>query len=460
MRDLADLEAGVRDPDSRPHFQEAVRAFQAGAHRAAVVEAWVAVSLDLTNKIRHLAETGDGAARAAIRALDTAIEGRDIPAMQAFERSLLDECERTFELITPREHVELSRLYDDRNLCAHPAFTKPGEVFAASAELVRNHLAAAVDCALSLPPVSGKSIVDNLQRDMDSNSWPRDADVVDYLREQYFTRTRESVRLNLAKLIVKGGVRPPAETELEVVTPNQLAHRCRTAINALNEFEPALLERAIAAVIPNWESSGALSDEVLVRMTGALGHLPALWRAAAAGTHARVAALLETAPVEVLIAERAFSSGRPADAALAGSYDKAVAAATESFENLERLVRRPTLDRRQWVAPTLEALGNAGSFRSAESRLRCLLRLASVLTADDLRAAAVRIRSNNQIYQASDTPELLSNLFQETVQVPGAATVWRELAQGLHDDYMVDHTDPDGYYSYSELMTEIDRAQL
>jgi hypothetical protein len=99
MRDLADLGAQVRDPDSRPHFDEAVRAFQAGALRAAVVEVWVAVSLDLTNKIRHLAETGDGVAASAIKALDAAVASRDVPAMQAFERTILDECEQTFELM-------------------------------------------------------------------------------------------------------------------------------------------------------------------------------------------------------------------------------------------------------------------------------------------------------------------------------------------------------------------------
>lgn len=73
MRDLRELEALVRDPDSRPHFKEAVLAYQAGALRAAVVETWVAVAVDLTNKIRYLADTGDGNAVQAVAGLDDAI---------------------------------------------------------------------------------------------------------------------------------------------------------------------------------------------------------------------------------------------------------------------------------------------------------------------------------------------------------------------------------------------------
>jgi len=108
-------------------------------------------------------------------------------------------------------------------------------------------------------------------------------------------------------------------------------------------------------------------------------------------------------------------------------YQQALQAATAEFSDLEILIRRPTLDPSQWVAPALAALAEAKSFRSAEGRLRSLLRLAPVLSSGDLAIAAGSIRENNQIYQASDTPELLSNMYRETVSVPGAAAVWLDL---------------------------------
>lgn len=57
----------------------------------------MAVALDLTNKSRHLAETADGRAKAAIKNLDRAIDAQDIAELQLFERSLLQESEATLD---------------------------------------------------------------------------------------------------------------------------------------------------------------------------------------------------------------------------------------------------------------------------------------------------------------------------------------------------------------------------
>lgn len=455
MRDLDELEASVRDPLSRPHFQEAVRAFRSGAYRAAVVEAWVAVALDLTNKIRNLAETGDGEARDTIEKLDKAIATTNVAAMQQHERNLLKQCEQNLELLTVRERTQLQRLYDDRNLCAHPAFVGPGEVFAPSAELVRGHLATAADCALALPPVSGKKIIENFERVVNSDSWPEDADLVEFLRTEYFTTTRHTVHLNLAKLAMKQSIQPPRDGESTTTNTDAVVQRCRAAFSAIEEFEPEVIEEAIAGVIANWERSGSLTDEMLLRLVGSVGHLPCLWRIVSKGTKSRVTALLNSAGADLLVAEHTFSSGRPADPAVAAAYEKAVEVATADFENLERLVQAPTQDRAQWVKPVLAALRAARSFRSGERRLRCLLKIASHLSSEDLKEAAASIRENNQIFQASDTPELLLNLYRETSDAPGAHAVWLELAKGLHGDYMKEHTDPDGYYSYKKLLNEV-----
>lgn len=62
MRALDDLVNQVRDPTSRPHLAEAIAAYNVGAYRAAIISTWVAVSLDITSKIRELADQGDAAA--------------------------------------------------------------------------------------------------------------------------------------------------------------------------------------------------------------------------------------------------------------------------------------------------------------------------------------------------------------------------------------------------------------
>jgi hypothetical protein len=89
MRALEDLVNAVRDPRSRRHLEEAVSAYNAGALRAGIISTWVAVALDLTDKIRELADTGDGAAADYVRRLDDAIRDDNLATLQQIERDLL-----------------------------------------------------------------------------------------------------------------------------------------------------------------------------------------------------------------------------------------------------------------------------------------------------------------------------------------------------------------------------------
>lgn len=102
MRDLEVLLASVRSSDSRQQLGEAVRAYQAGAYRAAIISTWVAVSLDLVGKLRELADDGDGAARTKIEELDRAISTQDVKVLQRFESELLDVSHETFEMLSGR----------------------------------------------------------------------------------------------------------------------------------------------------------------------------------------------------------------------------------------------------------------------------------------------------------------------------------------------------------------------
>lgn len=211
--------------------------------------------------------------------------------------------------------------------------------------------------------------------------------------------------------MVKGAVKPTGGEDIGTMEPNELAYRCRTSVNAIYQFQPKVVEEAISAVVLNWERTDSLTDRVLLRFVGSLGHLSASWISVSAGTKLRVIAVLEAAEVSTLIEERTFASGLPEDVSVAAAYGGALAKATAGFENLETLVGIRSLDDRQWVGGALDALRNAESFRSAERRLRCPL-VAPKLSVGDLASAAAGLRENKQIYQASDTPGLLLNLYE------------------------------------------------
>lgn len=60
LKDLEQLQHEVIDLRTRLLVKEVVKAYEAGALRAATVSLWIAVVADLTNKIRYLADSGDG----------------------------------------------------------------------------------------------------------------------------------------------------------------------------------------------------------------------------------------------------------------------------------------------------------------------------------------------------------------------------------------------------------------
>ena len=61
-------------------------------------------------------------------------------------------------------------------MCAHPAFVAPDEVFAPSPELVRAHLAVAVDTVPSKPPTPGKKALERFEAEIAGNAFPEDLD--------------------------------------------------------------------------------------------------------------------------------------------------------------------------------------------------------------------------------------------------------------------------------------------
>ena len=52
VRSIEDLTDEIRTRSSKLHFQDAMRAYSAGAYRAATIVLWTAVMHDLTDKLR------------------------------------------------------------------------------------------------------------------------------------------------------------------------------------------------------------------------------------------------------------------------------------------------------------------------------------------------------------------------------------------------------------------------
>jgi len=243
VRAIEDLLNDVRDRESREQFADAVRAYGAGALRAAIVGTWVAVALDLTSKIRELADVGDAAALSYVSKLDKAIANRDVPTLTGLERELLVTCRDTFALIGDRETLELERLQADRHVCAHPAYVAADQVFTPTAELCRLHMRTAVDAVLSHPPAPGRAAIERLFAEARGAAWPADRGALAaYLGARYLHRGKPSLRRNLAQVIVKGCIDAPDGDEV-------LASRMADSAHALHQSVPELFTDALKDVV-------------------------------------------------------------------------------------------------------------------------------------------------------------------------------------------------------------------
>lgn len=172
LSDLDELVLRCRSEAAKSYITEAVKCYRGGAFRSAIISCWIAIVFDAVDKFRALALSGDAAAKLHVEAFDRARTTADIAASLKFEKGILAACLDEFELISTIEHLDLERLREDRNRCAHPSMTIDGEAFIPSAELARVHIRSAVEHFLQHPPAQGKYALGRLVAEVDSECFP------------------------------------------------------------------------------------------------------------------------------------------------------------------------------------------------------------------------------------------------------------------------------------------------
>lgn len=248
------LPARCREPNARRLVLDAVRSHQAGAVRSAIVSIWIAVVYDLFGKLRELSQSGDGGAREFVEKIDRAVNGHDIAEAQRIEATILEDARDRFELLSHSETEDLERLRSDRHRCAHPSMNRPEEMYVPAAELVRMHLRNAVVHLLSQPPVQGKAALALLQREVDSDLFPKaTSDAAEYLRTGMYRRMKPTLLRAFCCAAIASCLTD------ESVSLIQFLRRVR-ALNALRMLTPdsvngALVDKLTAAARKTAENS-------------------------------------------------------------------------------------------------------------------------------------------------------------------------------------------------------------
>ncbi len=239
LSNLDELIQNVRNIHAKNYLNESIAAYRTGAYRASLIATWIAVCVDIIEKIRELSLSEDPAARQWEQQLDK-IQPNDPAAMLAFERDILNVACDELQLISTIEKSHLERLKDDRNVCAHPTFSDDGSQFSPPAELALAYIIQAANYLLVHPPVKGKVIVQRLYELINEPSFPED-------EEKAFTllssannlgRVKDSGVRNLAIIILKRIFRD------ETGVASELLNRLSASLGATCDLWGQVLHRA------------------------------------------------------------------------------------------------------------------------------------------------------------------------------------------------------------------------
>jgi hypothetical protein len=440
LTDIDSLCLAVRDGESRRLVSEAVTAYRGGAFRAAILSTWIAVAYDIIAKARELAAQGEAAPRVFVTELDAAIASTDIPKRQNIERQLLDTANDKLQLLAPHEYDALKRLFEDRHLCAHPAFIADDELFQPTPELVRTHLVHALHYLLIHAPLQGKSAVARFEVDLLSASFPASGPAIgQYLRARYLDRAKDALVINL----IKGILTAPfgAEHAKFAGKERQLA----LSLHEIAVAKTALYDQSVPIFVASRLDS--VPDELLLKLCPYFQTDARIWGWTSEPVRIRVKTLLETAPLEVLKTTNAF------DAFAIPALASMLSTRLDAFDEPTLINVISENPRREFIPHAIEIYRQAHGWRHAEELGRALMiPLASQFAPEHIKTMLDAVAENDQIKTASGTSTILETVFDLSRATLGDARPhWQAFVERLSHEY----GDSNHYYAYPTIRAKL-----
>jgi hypothetical protein len=411
LLDIEVLETRVRSASARIYIQEAIASYKAGAYRSCIVATWIALIHDFVDKFRELALSGDKAATTLTKEFDRIQSARDTAAALQFEREVLDKAKDEYELLSAQEHLDLKRLFEDRNRFAHPNINQDAGALVATPELER-------------PPVQGKVALSSIQAAVDSPYFPKKTDdAVVALRSTPLVRAKAQLVRDFFLGCITSIIR---EKPVVDVFERRLA-----AATACRQMHSAVIEPTIqgklAAIIDKTD------DTCLSYLTILIAKVPDLAVHVGAGARLRLNAYVRQLPESSLSVLNFASDLDFLQASVVTRL--ADVSASQLREFTQRAVRQPTrpvLDRALKLLEESKSWDSSNAVSSAIAE-RMIDQLAKV-DAERILAAS----SNGEVKWAFNYPPLVKKLIQK-----GLLTNERvqEVAKANEADALVDSAD-------------------
>ena len=297
LSDLDGLIMRVRDPGSRELISEATMAYRGGALRSAVILCWVAVFSDLIAKVRELSQGGHRAASSYVEELDRNIENPQ-KALK-FEREIVKKATTEFLMFDSRDGNLFERLREDRNACAHPILAGDSGHFKPTPELVRAHLAHALDRLLIRPPAQGKEALIRLSRDLHDAVLPSDWRMaVALIYDRYVEHGTESLHRAVVNGVIRGLLLKddpfrlrdhPGYRESSIVDARRGLLAC---LGAVERVDRHLVEEATSYYLTSVEKSGEQTVQLAVLL--AVSWRNELWKRLSNPVRSQVIRMIES----------------------------------------------------------------------------------------------------------------------------------------------------------------------
>lgn len=257
LTDMDELGQKVRNSYSKKYLQESISSYRAGAYRSSVIATWIAVCVDIIEKIRELSQSGDGAAKKIEDRLNS-IQANDFISMLKFEKEILNFACDELQFISVIEKSHLERLRDDRNVCAHPTFSIDGSQFVPSPELARAYIVQAASYLLMNIPVKGKVVVERLFSLVTEESFPSDDEKAFEVlsSDAYFGKVKESSVRNFTIVLLKRLFLDKSVISLD------LMKRLSASLGAIERLYPAIYRDVFD---PKFDQMLAEADEIILK---------------------------------------------------------------------------------------------------------------------------------------------------------------------------------------------------
>jgi hypothetical protein len=427
LSDLDELSQKVRNSHSRNYFNEAITSYRAGAYRAAIISTWIAVCIDIIEKIRELSLSGDSTAKTIEERLKR-IQPTDVAGMLAFEKEVLNYAYDQLQLISIIEKSHLERLKDDRNACAHPTFSLDGTQFSPLPELAKAYIVQAANYLLIHAPVKGRVVIKHIFDLVKEESFPEDEEkaFVVLSSDSYLGRVRDSSVRNLIIIFLKRLFRDDERISIESL------YKISSALGAIYRLYPKIYIEVLSRKFNQLLAEA--NDKQLKRILPFLIKRSESWGKIESAVKIRIQQIILTMNADDLISHQVSK--------LSSLNPDINSILQDRIEHLEypdkiKLVEATPVVTLKKHAITIFVM--SGSFNTAYSNgMKIIVPYAEYLDDDDIKVMFDEIFENstwsiNQILNAGGIDEVFCRLYKGTKNNIGKhGLAWKNFYQKAH----------------------------